>query len=101
MKLRGICPVCGVERFLTAAGVMRHHLTPPDRSRRQRIRPECDGVGQPPRAFVEDPIVAAEARGYARAIADLRAEAPLICGSLNRAGFLSAADYLEAAKEKP
>lgn len=98
---RGICPVCGEERQITKAGGMRDH--------RGDMwvggwRQQCGGIGQPPKAVVADPVAAAEERGYARAIADLRAEGARALDRYTKAGsdhpgwamYDSAADYLES-----
>lgn len=95
---RGICPVCGEERQLTKAGVMRYHKTP--RLDRWYAGFDCDGIGQPPKSVVADPVAAAEERGYARAITDLRtrADEERVENPDNPtmwAVFLAAADYLE------
>jgi hypothetical protein len=69
---RGICSVCGEERSVTAAGVVRFHRPLlGDHVREFRM---CPGTSKPPASFAEDPIAAAEKRGYAKAIAAIRAE---------------------------
>jgi hypothetical protein len=81
---------------------MRYHLAPRDPSRYTRVRSGCDGSQQPPRQVVADPIVAAEARGYERAITVLRAEAEQLRkeGSSTMEGvFTIAADHLYHVRE--
>lgn len=66
---RGVCPVCGEERQVTKAGGMRDH-------RGDMYvggwRQQCEGVGQPPKSVVADPLVAAKAAGWREAIEALR-----------------------------
>lgn len=90
---RGVCPVCGQERQLTKIGVMRHHKTPA--KDRWWATLTCTGSGKHPRSVAADPITAAEERGYARAIADLRARADQLveCDAVYAVSF---ADHLES-----
>lgn len=66
-KKRGICPVCGQERDLTNAGVMRMHL---GADATHIWRDNCAGVGCPPSSIVVDPVAAAESRGRAAGYAE-------------------------------
>lgn len=68
-KRRGICPVCDREFDVTKAGVMRMHGAV------TKYLMNCAGVGQPPAHAFPDPLVAAEERGYRRAVQALRDEA--------------------------
>lgn len=92
---RGICPGCGEERQLTKAGVMRLHL---GGGPGEYWRDNCEGSGQPPKALAEDPIAAAEARGYQRAIDALREYAEHIAGYGE--AYQHAADYLASLAPK-
>lgn len=75
MKLdRGICPGCGHDRPVRKDGVMLRHPGPIDKSGTVGV---CSGSGIRPASVAPDPTVAAELRGYRRAIADLRAAAPI------------------------
>lgn len=86
---RGVCPVCGREYSVTKTGKIRSHRAPawkPGDPARDLL---CRGSVLPPDPVVEDPleaafaaiealktdVVAAEARGYDRAITLFRAHA--------------------------
>lgn len=99
-KPRGICPECGQERQLTKSGHMRYHRGRP--TERWYRAADCDGVGMLPRSVIADPVAAAEARGYARAIADLRTRADQLAAH-DAEYARSYADFLEslAPKETP
>lgn len=104
---RGVCPECQEERSVTAAGKVRQHY-PRVKPYGFRSNTECPGTGQPPASFVENPIAVAEARGYARAIADLRAEGTRALKRAELAGtthpgwdmYDSAADYLDTVRRE-
>jgi len=100
---RGRCPECPGTFALTRGGLLRYHLgTKYDGMWRQM----CDGAGRAPAEVVADPVVAAEARGFRRAIEALRDEAQRDSDDPDTpptrwAVLTAAADYLEhlATKE--
>lgn len=97
---RGTCPVCNREFLVTSAGVMRVHRSPRTDRYSWGGLPDCDGVGQPPVAITPDPIAAAEARGFDKAVEALRARAVLERDENPNsptmwAVYLAAADHLD------
>jgi len=95
---RGICSVCQEERSVTAGDKVRQHFV--KGAYGFRLSSECAGTGRQPASFVVNPIVAAERRGYEKAIADLRAEAARGMASVPESTYYEAydraADFLEA-----
>lgn len=67
---RGVCGGCNEEHSVTSGGKVRTHNGDVWVAGWRQV---CAGSGEPPTSYVEDPIVAAERRGYEKAIADLRA----------------------------